>query len=204
MEAAEASHHSLAPGDREYLPVTLLKEYAYCPTLATLKAATIWEPETSSMRYAKSIEPRLETLTSRLGLEGYRVVRSLRVYSRRLGLRGVLDAALVSEREAIPVEAKLRVTPRTLYTRAHHILAQLVAYTIALEETLRRPSWRAAVISLEDDGAWLIRVKPWMRTWVERLARELHETLREGKTPPPTAHRQRCKACWYRSICPHA
>ena len=204
MAAAPAGAHSVSIEQGEYLPVTLLKEYAYCPTLAVLKATTIWEPETNSMRYAKSLEPRLETLAPRLGLEGYRLVRGLRVYSKRLRLRGVLDAALVSGKEAIPVEAKLKITPRSLYTRSRHILAQLVAYTIALEETLRKPSWRAALISLEDDKTWLIQVKPWMRTWVEQLARSLHETLAEAKTPPPTANRSKCNACWYRSICPHA
>ncbi len=155
------------------------------------------------MSYAKTLEPSLEALAPSLTRGEYRLLRSVRVRSKRLGIIGVIDAVLLAQNEAIPIEAKLKASRRGLYGRQKHILAQLVAYSIAVEETLKKTVRKAAVISIEDNRAILIQLRPWMRQWIENLVEELRRNLEKPKPPEPT-NTTRCRACGLRRICPYA
>ena len=92
----------------EYLPVTLLREYAWCPRTAFYKLHSVMEPVTWSMAAGRYEPALIEGLLRRSGYRG-RLLLEQRLESRSLGLRGRVDALLVSEEgdgEAAPVERR--------------------------------------------------------------------------------------------------
>jgi hypothetical protein len=73
----------------DYIPITLVKEYAYCPRQAYFKALTMWEPPTESMKYAKGIN-NIEKLKEILRSNGFNgeLITEVPVKSRKLGIVG--------------------------------------------------------------------------------------------------------------------
>ncbi|MEL9941026.1 MAG: CRISPR-associated protein Cas4 [Ignisphaera sp.] len=189
----------------DLIPITLLKEFVYCPRLAYYKYFNFVEPATESMRYAKQVRPSAieisKTISTfvkdscELELERY-------VESPRLGLRGYVDALAICDKEAIPVEVKLSSSPEALKRYSLHHIVQLVAYAIAVEETIRKPVYRAIVVSLEPPTAFQIVLSPALREHVYRVARELHRMIEQESFPRPTAKKRKCSACFYKKMCP--
>ncbi len=119
----------------EQLPVTLLREYAWCPRAAFYKIHGLWEPATWSMEAGRYESAVIEELLRRSGYSG-RLLLEQSLESRSLGLRGRVDALLVTSDEAIPVEAKKRTGRGKRYL--HHRV-QAAAYCIAAEEATGLP-----------------------------------------------------------------
>jgi len=86
----------------DYIPIILVKEYAYCPRQAYLKALTMWEPPTESMRYAKdkASTEKLQEILRSSGFDG-ELITEVPVKSRKLGIVGRVDAVLIKRRPRI-------------------------------------------------------------------------------------------------------
>jgi CRISPR-associated exonuclease Cas4 len=183
-------------------PVTLLKEWVYCPRIAYFKANLRLEPPTESMQAPRSMRlaERLPRLLGEAGLHLKWWEQQVPVASRSLRLRGVAD--LVGEAEGVGVivaEAKLRLPPRRL---ALHHIAQAAAYAIAAEETMGLRVERLALAGVEDGRVRVAPLTPSLRRWIHRLAAEMHEALSKPEPPAPTPRRARCRACFYKNLCP--
>lgn len=181
-----------------------MKEYAYCPRIAYFKMYTIFEVPTESMAYAKglisSVQDVYEAVKHRLGNEcSIEIDRYVR--SRSLGIHGYVDALAICPREAVPIEIKLRSSPKAVKRFALHHLVQLVGYAIAVEETLEKPVYRAIVLSLEPRSVFEIAVSPRIREMVYRCVKEVRRMFEEERVPRPTSSRARCSTCFYKSIC---
>ncbi|MGC9227672.1 CRISPR-associated protein Cas4, partial [Caldivirga sp.] len=123
----------------DYIPVTLVKEYVYCPRQAYFKVHLHYEPPTTSMAYAKEYwkNINIEGILKANGIEG-NVIIEVPLRSSRLGLVGKADAILVNNGELHIIEAKINVSKRNLFTKQVHILAQSLAYGLMAEETFKR------------------------------------------------------------------
>ena len=183
----------------EALPVTLLREYAWCPRAAFFKIHGLWEPTTWSMAGGRYDAALLEELLRRHGVEG-RLLLEYPLESPSLGLRGRADAVLVAEDWAAPVEAKRRTGKRRRRYR-HHLL-QAAAYCIAAEETLHRRCTRAFIVDAERREVKTLRVTPGLRRLVRESAEQLWSLARSEALPEATPRRRRCSSCFYRGICP--
>lgn len=77
----------------DYIPISMIKEYTYCPRQAYLKIMIMKEPPTESMKYAKQTQ-NAETITKtikELGIQG-EVKLEVPVKSTSLGIIGRVDA----------------------------------------------------------------------------------------------------------------
>ncbi|OWJ54417.1 CRISPR-associated protein Cas4 [Pyrodictium delaneyi] len=192
--------------EERLLPITLVKEYYWCPMIAYHKLLLWSERPTQSMQSGGLTGEQRAELVERLEearIEVQELLWEQPVQSRRLGLVGRVDLVAVTPRETlVVVEAKLSVSRRSLYSRAQHILAQLAAYTIAAEETLAMPSEKTLVYATEAARLIEVRITPRHRRLVEEAARELWRILETGITPWTRPRRSRCRACSYRGVCP--
>ena len=182
----------------EHLPVTLLREYAWCPRAAFYKIHGLWEPATWSMKAGRYGSAVIEEVLRRSGYQG-RLLLEQSLESGSLGLRGRVDALLVTEEEAAPVEAKKRTGRRERYL--HHRI-QAAAYCIAAEETMRLPCRHVLVVDAERRKVYELRIGAATRRLVETIAQGLWDAVRSQALPEATPRRQRCSSCFYRSICP--
>lgn len=123
----------------------------------------------------------------------------MRVVSRRLGLWGIADALLVKGRLVKAVEAKALtfVSRRALRGRLRHVLAQVVAYGLCAEETLRLTLQGVVVVG--SSAVVEERVTPALRAYVEALAVGLRRAA--GGEDPGPKRGPRCWYCAYRELC---
>ena len=186
--------------NREFLPITLLKEFVWCPRIAYLKYYTLPEPATESMLFPNYSRVELLSILRNAGIEGD-IVMELPVESKSLRLSGRIDAVAIAPSEATPIEIKLYTSRKSIYSKSRHHLVQIAAYSIALEETLRKPVYKAVVVSLTNRRVFTIAITPRLRENVRRLAIELHKYIENEILPPPTPTKTRCTPCFYRKIC---
>ncbi|BAN90254.1 CRISPR-associated Cas4 family protein [Aeropyrum camini SY1 = JCM 12091] len=186
-------------------PVSMLKEYAYCPRVAYYMEVLrpSYRP-TEPMNLSREIYS-VDHVREILRTSGFRIVKeewAVPLRSKRLGLQGVADGVVVEGRLGIVVvEAKLSVrSNRWLHTRDRHVIFQAAAYALALEETRGYSVDYLAIVSLEDSKTYVVRMSPSLRRDVIRLADDMNKILDDGLEPPPKPGRK-CVACRFRRVC---
>ncbi len=180
-----------------YLPITLLKEFVYCPRLAYLELFTGYSYVTDSMERGREVTVDYAMGAAR-GLRRPRVQQYVR--SRSLRLYGVADLVGEVEGGLAVYEFKplSQVSRRSLWGRHRHFLVQAVAYAMAAEETLRRPA--AAVYIVGAGGAVMVRPTPSLREVVRGYSKRLHEMVERELEPEPV-RTQKCGYCRMRRVC---
>lgn len=133
-------------------------------------------------------------------IKGVRRVSSLPLASRRLGLGGVADlvefhAGLGGE-TALPVEFK-RGKPKA--HRADEV--QLCAQGLCLEEMTGRPVPEGALFYGETRRRVPVAFDAALRALTEETAAALRAIFDSRRTPPPTVHKSRCRACSLLELC---
>lgn len=205
VQHAKSQSYSIVDEER-LLPITLVKEYYWCPMIAYHKLLLWSERPTQSMQSGGLTGGQRAELVEKLEearIEAQELLWEQPVKSLRLGLAGRVDLIAVTPGETlVVVEAKLNASRRSLHSRAQHILAQLAAYTIAAEETLAMPSEKTLVYATETARLIEVRITPRHRRLVEEAARELWRILETGIPPWIRPRRSRCRTCSYRGICP--
>jgi CRISPR-associated exonuclease Cas4 len=121
------------------------------------------------------------------------VLRSVRVRSDRLRLRGIMDALEVHERAGVtrylPVETKHG--PRRRWERDD---VQLCAQAMALEEMTGAVIAEGAIFHAQSKRRRLVRLTAELRAATEDAARRLHEIVASRQVPPPVRD-ARCPPC---------
>ena len=183
----------------DYVSVTELKEFAYCPMIPWIhRYLGFYTEPTESMSVARERADSSfkERVAERLGLpRPWRF--EVPVRSRELGLRGVVDI-LAGERRYVVVEVKYYRRKRRRLT---HFRRQLLAYTLIVNETLGPV--REAILY---NGGEVIRI-PVSREVLEEIRRYVKALRRvlESEAPPVVNQQpSKCSYCWYRHVCPMA
>ncbi len=188
----------------DYIPISMIKEYTYCPRQAYLKIMMMREPPTESMRYAKQALNAKDIVRAieEQGIQG-EVRVEVPIRSRNLGIVGRVDAVVVNGGRATIIETKLSIGNRKkLYTRYNHILAQAMAYAIAVEEAMRVTVDKIIIINQERKTAITIKPTPSMKIWIKRTIQDMKEHIQNQELPPKTTNKAKCKACHFKNICP--
>jgi len=192
----------------EYLPITLVKEYYWCPLKAYYRLVAWATRPTESMETGKQLQGMHRAKIIEL-LENHHAIRETLwehpVASKRLGLTGRIDLAAITTKDTIIVlDVKLAPTTRKkLLTRDKHTAAQLAAYAVAAEETLRKPLETAYIYTIENQELVELKITPTLRRLVEHAATQLHRIIKQGHQPAPTPSKRKCATCEYNTICPH-
>ncbi|MFN3868632.1 MAG: CRISPR-associated protein Cas4 [Hyphomicrobiaceae bacterium] len=192
---------SVSPGgDDDLVALSVLQHYLYCPRqCALIHIEQAW----SENRF--TAEGRvLHEATSEIGTEmrrGIRVVSSMPVVSRRLGVAGIAD--LVEMHRAtddswrpFPVEYK-RGKPKA--HRADDV--QLCAQAMALEEMFEVAIAHGALFYGETRRRLPVTFDEALRQLTRDVATAARGMIAAGKTPTPRYEKRKCSNCSLVELC---
>jgi CRISPR-associated exonuclease Cas4 len=183
------------------LTVTDLRQWLYCPRVAYYH---YFPPArrvvTFKMQRGVAQHERTTDLEHRRTLAAYNLADGERrfgvaVDSPHLGVRGILDMAIIRAEEAIPVEYKSAGGP---LARNHRY--QLALQALLLAEQTSLPVRRAFVYWIARREAEEVPLSPHLVRDVPRRLAAIRAALAQG-LPEPTDHRGRCLDCEFRRFC---
>lgn len=200
------------------LTVNDIKQYIYCPRVVYFTyCMPLVRPTTAKMDLGKGSHEREEKLQKRRSLVKYQLIKgarrfNLRLYSPRLRLSGLLDMAIFTPREAIPVEFKMSTKGLSLNHKY-----QLTAYAMLLEDELfarskprsicerplrlRRYVRRGFVHFIPTRRVYEISITPDMREFVKRTLSNIRRMIAEESMPEPSRMKNRCRDCEFVRFC---
>jgi CRISPR-associated exonuclease Cas4 len=184
---------------QEPIPLSALQHAVYCLRQAALiHLERLWEEN----RF--TAEGRvLHTVTDKPGqrkIKGVRRVSGLALASQRLGVEGVADLVefyLDGDHETpYPVEYKRGKAKRH---RADEV--QLCAQALCLEDMTKRPVPEGALFYAETKRRVVVPFDEELRNLTLDTINQLRTVFTTQKTPPPTLHAERCRACSLYDLC---
>jgi CRISPR-associated exonuclease Cas4 len=184
------------------LSVTDVRQFVYCARVVYYtRFLELPRPVTYKMEEGRYQHQRSSELERRRSLRAYGLSEgdrpfSVRLYSQRLGLSGLLDMVIDTPSELIPVEFKHSTGQPGLNHKY-----QLTAYALLVEDRWHRPVRRGFVYRIPEKEAVEILITSNMRRHVHALLDEIRAMLRQGGRPRPTPYRQRCVDCEFRRLC---
>ncbi len=188
------------PAEPDPIPISALQHAVYCSRQAALiHVERVW----ADNRFTAEGEV-LHAVADKGGqrlARGVRRVMALPLVSRRLGLAGTADVVEFHSgpdggEVAYPVDHK-RGKPKR--HRADEV--QLCAQALCLEEMTGRAVPEGALFYAETRRRQVVTFDASLRRLTEETAAELAAVFASGVTPPPTARRERCRACSLNEIC---
>ncbi|OCW58400.1 CRISPR-associated protein Cas4 [Hoeflea olei] len=183
----------------EPIPLSALQHAVYCLRQAALiHLERVWAENrfTAEGQVLHAVADKGGSRKAR----GLRRVMALPVACRRLHIAGVADMVefhpTADGETPYPVEYK-RGKPKL--HRADEV--QLCAQALCLEEMTGRPVPEGALYYAETKRRVAVPFDPALRALTEDTAQALAELFASSRTPPPTARRERCRACSLRELC---
>ncbi len=181
------------------LPISALQHAVYCLRQAALiHLEQLW----ADNRYTAEddVLHGVADKSSKRLARGVRRVMALPVASQRLGIAGVCDMVEFprdTDAEApFPVEYK-RGKPKL--HRADEV--QLCAQALCLEEMTGKIVPAGALFYAETHRRTPVPFDDTLRALTETAVADLRAVFVSGQTPPPTPHKNRCRACSLIDLC---
>lgn len=173
--------------DAIIVPVSAVEHYSYCPRqCALIHLEQTYEENVFTVR-GRLAHERVDTGDDAAN-RGVPTLRSMPIWSTRLGLRGKADAVEFHEGVPYPVEYKSG--------RRHGIHAdvQLCAQALCLEEMLGRPVPRGAIYYHATRSRHEVSFDERLRTRTVELIGAVRAMLAAHELPP-AANDARCRNC---------
>ncbi|PKQ10627.1 MAG: CRISPR-associated protein Cas4 [Alphaproteobacteria bacterium HGW-Alphaproteobacteria-1] len=186
---------SFPPAEMEPIPLSAVQHAVYCLRQAALiHLERLWA-ENRFTAEGDVLHAVADKGGSRKG-RGVRRVLSLPLASKRLNLTGVADLVEFQGESPFPVEYK-RGKPKL-----HHAdEAQLCAQALCLEEMTGQPVPTGALFYAQTKRRVTVPFDAPLRALTEAIIADLAAVLTSRRTPPPTPHRTRCRACSLLELC---
>lgn len=182
----------------EYLAISALQHYAYCPRqFALIHVEQVWAENRFTVE-GQLLHQRVDTNeTERRGRTRYE--RSVSLISHRLGLIGIMDLLEVESSdppEYFPVEYKRGKPKLEEWDRI-----QLCAQALCIEEMQG--------VKVMEGAIWYWELRRRERVAIDCALRDLtlstisraRELIETGATPKPQVAKTRCRACSLKDIC---
>ncbi|MEA3309213.1 MAG: CRISPR-associated protein Cas4 [Chloroflexota bacterium] len=179
-----------------------LRQYAYCPRIVYYHyCLPAIRPVTFKMQAGQRAHQAAEGRERRRSLRAYHLQDGTRTFERwvesaTLGLRGKVDLVIQRAEEIIPVEYK-----NSPGRSGRHILLQLAAYGLLLEEESGLPARRGFIYYLPARRSREIPLEQALRAEVRQQLAAMREMIRREELPPPPRARRKCAACEFRRFC---
>ncbi len=203
-------------GELLTLTATDVRQWVYCPRIVYYTyCLKVKRPVTYKMEEGTLQHERVTELEARRTLRSYGLRREdeahrefrVALYSARLGLSGLLDMAIVTPHEIIPVEYKDNTPAHSLQGKqAVPVVAlthkyQLTAYALLAEEKFGKPVRRGFVHYIPTKQSREVLITAEMRAHVVDIQGEIRRMLANEGLPAPTPQRARCRECEFRRFC---
>ncbi|MDO1581117.1 CRISPR-associated protein Cas4 [Rhizobium oryzicola] len=185
--------------EREPIPLSALQHAVYCLRQAALiHIERVWADNRFTAE--GNVLHEVADKGGSRKVRGVRRVMALPISSVRLNLSGIADVVeFLTDGEAetaFPLEYK-RGKPKL--HRADEV--QLCAQALCLEEMTGRPVPEGALFYAETKRRVVVPFDDELRRLTEETVEALADVFRSGRTPPPTARRERCRACSLLELC---
>ncbi len=183
------------------VPANLIRQWSYCPRVVYYMELTNidfhrpqWVKQGEDFH---QIEEKLwqRRNLSRFNLESGQVIHNLRIKDDELGLHGIVDMAIETDKTIHAAEFKLSANNKK---RGDQL--QLVAYAMLLEKHFSKPS---PVGFLVGKGKILhtIDIDSNKRQEVIEVANKIRQMLQKGLKPESSATIAQCCICEYINFC---
>jgi CRISPR-associated exonuclease Cas4 len=195
------------------LTVGDVKQYFYCPRIVFFNyLMPAFRPTTYKMEEGKLRQKEEERLEKRRTFSRFKLDLNskseshpikyfdVKLFSESLGLSGLLDMALLTDKEAIPVDFKDGSFSRGRFVALHHKY-QLLAYGLLLEESYFKKSVRGYIHSLEDGSTKSIYFSEGAKQYLIGKIRKMRNMIFNEIFPEETPYKGRCKECEFRPVC---
>lgn len=193
------------------LTVGDIKQYFYCPRIVYFNYLMPgFRPITYKMEEGKLRQKEEEKLEKRRTISRFRLgpkedlkatkVFNLKLSSQRLSLSGLLDMAILLDKEVIPVDFKDGSFSKSHIIALHHKY-QLVAYGLLLEETYGKVSMRGFIHSLEDDRTRSVPFSEGTKVFLKGKIRKMRRMILREEFPEETQYKGRCRECEFKFVC---
>lgn len=128
-----------------------------------------------------------------------KIMSELRLESDALKLKGIIDQVHIYEEEHVPIELKTGKAPQNGVWPGHRI--QLAAYSLLLQEHLKRPVKEGFVYYLDIKDKRHIAINPFMKDEVLKLVDEVIALLESKDAPDFCNNKNKCAKCGLRATC---
>ncbi len=181
----------------EPIMLSALQHYSYCPRqCALIHQEQVFDDNEFTLRGQRA-HRRVDSGEHSQEEDGRRVVRSLPLYSDRLGLIGKADVVeFLPDGTPYPVEYK-----QGRRHRREHDDIQLTAQALCLEEMTGRPVPEGAIYHHKSHRRRAVVITPALRRQVEETVEAVRHLLAAERLPPPSDDPALCRACSLRDAC---
>lgn len=182
--------------DELLIPISALQHYSYCPRqCALIHQEQSFEDNLFTLRGQRAHQ-RVDS--GELSTEhNRRILRSLPLYSERLGLIGKADVVeFLPDGTPYPVEYKQGRRHRHI-----HDDIQLAAQAICLEEMTGYPVPEGAIYHHRSKRRRRVMITPDLRRQVEDITQAVRHLLQSDTPPPPTTDTSQCRHCSLHELC---
>jgi CRISPR-associated exonuclease Cas4 len=182
-----------AAGDLLEVPISAIEHYSYCARqCALIHVEQVFDENVFTIR-GRLAHERIEA-GEETSAAGITVVRSVPLWSERLGLRGVADVVEFRPEGPYPVEYKVGKR------RGPHADLQLCAQALCLEEMLGVAVRRGAIFSHAIRRRHEVKLDAELRRRTESAVAATRAILEEVKLPP-APNDARCPKCSLINVC---
>ena len=184
------------------LPVSLLRQYAFCPRIPWfMEALGLNPPRPPWVRQGTDHHQRERMLQrrrrlSRYGLTEARLIEEPQLYAPDIGLHGRPDALLETENAVYPLEFKLGDSKPA----SGHLL-QVAAYALLAESVRGKPSPAGFILYGERGKTLRVEMDTRMRGKVMKACANLKQALEKGLLPVSAASAAQCTQCEFLNYC---
>ena len=187
MDAPPAADTWAPEDDPLEVPISALEHYSYCPRqCALIHVEQTFDENLYTIR-GKLQHERVDSGDGRAE-RGVRVVRSMPLWSARLGLQGRADVVEFRPEGPFPVEHKSGPY------RPPHAGVQLCAQALCLEEMLGVAVPQGAIYSYADRRRHPVAFDTALRETTERAVQAVRAMLQQQRVPP-APNDARCRHC---------
>jgi len=182
----------------DYIQLSSIQHFIFCKRqCALIHVAGLWDENVFTAK-GKLLHERADS-----GEDERRgdtlIVRSLNIYSKRLGLSGKADVVEFTEKgEAVspyPVEYKVGQPKSNISD-----LAQVCAQSLCLEEMMKTPVRTAAIFYGRPRKRLVVEIDDALRSETERVIDEVHILIRD-RTIPSAKYEKKCDTCSLNEVC---
>lgn len=176
--------------------LSALQHYSYCPRQCALIHQEQSFADNEFTLRGQRAHRRVDSgeISSEAGV---RVVRSLPLYSERLGLVGKADVVeFLPDGTPYPVEYK-----QGGRHKHEHDDIQLAAQALCLEEMTGYKVAEGAIYHHKSKRRRIVPITAELQEQVARVAKAVHRLFTVTKLPPPTDNPVLCRACSLHGIC---
>ncbi|MCW4046643.1 MAG: CRISPR-associated protein Cas4 [Candidatus Bathyarchaeota archaeon] len=194
----------------EFVSVTDIKHYIYCPRLVYFDRVLHVQPVFGSQQeegkeqheeYVRKELRRKDAVYYSAEFVGAEKLLFTSLSSPALGLQGNVDCIIKTvKREYIPVEYKNMSSDKGRVCMDHKY--QLVAYALLVEACFDTVVKRSFVNYIPEGLILRVDVTPSMKSYVKRVLGHIKRIIRDEELPPIRVAKHKCQGgCGHRQIC---